>query len=229
MPPSLSQPIYVDSDSNSDPQSELSELESELFEGSIPDEDSNASLSTESSTESSSQSFKRASKKRKTRAVNTWALARKPTGNEPLVNNKGRRYWYCGQCVFWRDMVTTNIRSHLHNAHGVVVKEEDSVIKRAIKQSLQGLFHKQGELHTQKLERQKKNTLKESINSAILRDTFAQLIVVQNLPYDTVTWPELQALLLAVNYTCEEALIDSSNTVPKIIEEAYALDKEILK
>ena len=32
--------------------------------------------------------------------------------------------------------VTTNIRSHLLNAHGVVVKEEDLVIKRAIKQSL---------------------------------------------------------------------------------------------
>ena len=70
-------------------------------------------------------------------------------------------------------MVTTNIRSHLFNAHGVVVKEEDSVIKRATKQSLQGLFYKQGELYTQKLERQKENTLRESVNSAMLRDAFA--------------------------------------------------------
>jgi hypothetical protein len=63
----------------------------------------------------------------------------------------------------------------------------------------------------------------------MLRDAFVQLIVVRNLPYDAVTWPELRALLLAVNYTCEEALIDSSNTVPKIIKEAYVLNKEILK
>ena len=61
---------------------------------------------------------------------------RKPTGNKPLVNNKGRQYWYCGQCVFQRDVVTINIRSYLYNAHGVVIKEEDLVIKQAIKQSL---------------------------------------------------------------------------------------------
>jgi hypothetical protein len=53
--------------------------------------------------------------------------------------------------------------------------------------------------------------------------------VVRNLPYDAITWPELQALLLTVNYTCEEALIDSSNTVPKVIKKAYVLNKEILK
>ena len=118
--------------------------------------------------------------------MNTWALSRKPTGSEPLVNSKGRRYWYCKQCVSWRDVVTTNIRSHLFNAHGVVIKEEDSVIKRATKQSLQGLFHKQGELHTQKLERQKEAIIRECVNPALVRNAFAQLIVVQNLPYNVV-------------------------------------------
>ena len=65
--------------------------------------------------------------------MNTWALSRKPTGSEPLVNSKGRRYWYCKQCVSWRDVVTINIRSYLFNTYGVVIKEEDLVIKRAIK------------------------------------------------------------------------------------------------
>lgn len=229
MPPSLSQSIVIDSDSNSDAQSELSELESELFEDLNPDEECDASLSSESSPQSSPQSFEQAHKKRKVRAVNIWALARKPVGSKPLVNSKGRRYWYCGQCVFWRDVVTTNIRTHLFNAHGVVVKEEDSVIKRATQQSLQGLFHKQGELHTQQLERQKDTILRESVNPALVRDALAQLIVVRNLPYKAVTWPELRALLLTVNYTCEEALIDSDTTVPRIIEESYVLDKEVLK
>ena len=90
MPPSLSQPIYVDSDSNSDPQSELFKLKSEFFKDLIPNKNFNALLFTKSSTESSSQSFEWASKKWKTRAVNTWALMCKPTGNKPLVNNKGR-------------------------------------------------------------------------------------------------------------------------------------------
>ena len=68
--------------------------------------------------------------------MNIWALIYKPISNKPLVNNKGRRYWYYGQCIFWRNVVTINIRSYLHNAHSVVVKEEDLVIKWATKQSL---------------------------------------------------------------------------------------------
>ena len=53
MPPSLLQLILIDSDSNSDTQSELSELESELFDDLNPDEESNALLSTKTSTQSS--------------------------------------------------------------------------------------------------------------------------------------------------------------------------------
>ena len=60
----------------------------------------------------------------------------KPIGTEPFINSKGRQYWYCRQCVFWHNIVTTNIRSYLLNIYGVVVKEEDLVIKWATKQSL---------------------------------------------------------------------------------------------
>jgi hypothetical protein len=53
--------------------------------------------------------------------------------------------------------------------------------------------------------------------------------VVRNLPYNAVTWPELRALLLIVNYTYKEALIDSHNSVPRIIKKSYILNKEVLK
>ena len=133
MPPSLSQSIIIDSNSNSDAQLELSKLKSKFFEDENSNEESDASSSTNIPTKSSPQSFKQAYKKRRIWAVNTWALARKPIGNKPLVNSKGSRYWYCGQCVFWRNVVITNIRSYLLNSHSIVVKEEDLVIKRATK------------------------------------------------------------------------------------------------
>ncbi len=84
-------------------------------------------------------------------------------------------------------MVITNIRSHLLNAYGVVIKEEDLVIKRARNQSLQGLFYKQRKLYTQKLEMQKETILRKGVNSALVHNAFAQLIVVQNLLYDAMT------------------------------------------
>jgi hypothetical protein len=53
MPPSLSQPIVINSDSNSNAQSELSKLESEPFKDKNSNEESNALSSTNIPTESS--------------------------------------------------------------------------------------------------------------------------------------------------------------------------------
>ena len=100
MPPSLSQSIIIDSDSNFNAQLELSKLKSELFKDENTDEESNALSSTNTPTKSSPQSFKQAYKKRRVRAINTWALARKPISSKPLVNSKGRQYWYYRQCGY---------------------------------------------------------------------------------------------------------------------------------
>jgi hypothetical protein len=63
----------------------------------------------------------------------------------------------------------------------------------------------------------------------MIRNALAQLIIVRNLLYKVVTWPELRSLLLLVNYTCKEALINSSSTVPKIINKSFLFNKAILK
>ena len=182
-----------------------------------------------SSTPSSISSSKHPVKRRKLRATNTWKLRRKPTNKEPLVNSIGRRYWYCDRCVFWRDVVTTNIRSHLLNSYGITIKEKDSSLKQATKNRLKGLFQKQGELQVQKLESQKETILREYVNQSVIQEALAQLIVVRNLPYKAVFWLEFYALLLSVNYTCKEALISFSNTVPKLIKDSFLLNKAFLK
>jgi len=53
MPPSLLQPISINSNSNSNTQLEVSKLESKLFNNLNLDEESNALLSTETSALSS--------------------------------------------------------------------------------------------------------------------------------------------------------------------------------
>ena len=92
MPPSLSQSIIINSDSNFNAQLKLFKLKSEFFKDKNSNEESNASSSTNIPTKSSPQSFEQAYKKQRVRAVNTWALAHKPIGNKPLINSKGRQY-----------------------------------------------------------------------------------------------------------------------------------------
>lgn len=124
-----SESIFINSDSSSDDSSERRTRRSDVAQDLILDDEDDASSSLPSSTPSSTFSSEHPAKRRKLRAINTWKLGRKPTNSEPLVNSTGRRYWYCGQCVFWRDVVTTNIRSHLLNSYGITVKEKDSGLK----------------------------------------------------------------------------------------------------
>lgn len=70
-------------------------------------------------------------------------------------------------------MVTTNIRSHLLNVHGITVKEEDSGLRRVAKNRLEELFQKQGHLSAQRLERQKERILKEYINPSVIQEALA--------------------------------------------------------
>lgn len=213
---SSSNPVIFDADSASRTPPELSDLDSVLFDD----------LDVEDSDTSSSEP---ASKRRKLRALSTWSYARAPRDDEDLKNQQGRRYFYCAQCPYWRNVITTNIRAHLISKHGIFVKEQESVIKQATKQRIEGLFQKQGELEAQKLKERKERILRECVKIDIVREALAQLIVVRNLPFEAVTWPELRALLLSVNYTCEDALVDSDSTVPKLIEDSFMLDKVVLK
>ena len=120
-----SESLFIDSDSGSDSLPKRSKPGNDAFEDLTLDDESDALSSTPSSTSSSEHPAKR----RKLRATNTWKLGRKPTNSKPLVNSIGRQYWYYGQCVFWRDVVTTNIRSHLLNSYSITVKEKDSGLK----------------------------------------------------------------------------------------------------
>jgi hypothetical protein len=131
-----SESLFIDSNSSSDSLPKRSKRGNDAFEDLTLNNESDALSSTPSSTSSSEHPVKR----RKLWAINIWKLRRKPTNKEPLVNSVGRQYWYYGRCVFWRNIVTTNIRSHLLNSYGITVKEKNSSLKQATKNRLKGLF-----------------------------------------------------------------------------------------
>jgi len=66
----------------------------------------------------------------------------------------------------------------LERKHGVIIKEQDLIIKITTKQRLKGLFYKQGELHVQKVEDQKKRILKECMKLEVVCKALTQLIVI---------------------------------------------------
>jgi len=52
---------------------------------------------------------------------------------------------------------------------------------------------------------------------------------MQNLLYNTATWPELHALLITVNYTAKEVAINAGGTILKLIKQSFIVYYKILK
>lgn len=210
-----------------DSQTELSGLDSAQFDDFETD---SISSSSQASTPSAAfPAIPPGRKPHKIRAKNTWAFARAPRDNEEANGRNWRRYFYCKECPYWRDTITSNIRLHLLNKHQLVVQEAEPTFKKDTKARLKFLFQKQHVQQTEKLKERKEQILRECVSKPVVQEALAQLIVMRNLPYEAATWPELRALLLSVNYTCENALVNSGSSIPSIIERSYILDKAVLK
>ncbi|KAH8798643.1 hypothetical protein F5884DRAFT_687313, partial [Xylogone sp. PMI_703] len=184
-------------------------------------EPDSTTLESNDSDESSTHSSLSKKRKRELKAVNTWLHGRKYRPGEPERDEKNRLIWYCKHCS-WNSPITTNIRKHMKDKHGLDIAESESL-------SLRVALARQGKLAVEKNEEKKVQVLQGVIDKEVVRGCFAQLIVMRNLPHNAVKWPELRALLLSVNSCCEDALIDSQSTVSEVISKTFVLEKTALK
>jgi hypothetical protein len=79
-----------------------------------------------------------------------------------------------------------------------------------------------------KLQKQEEEVLRKVLNLKAIREALIQLIIVRNLPYNCIKWPELQAFLMMINYMVEDILSTSDRVVPKLIKNLYTIHKDIL-
>ena len=80
-----------------------------------------------------------------------------------------------------------------------------------------------------KIKQQEEEVLKHAINKEVLNEAFVRLITGCNLPYNAVEWPQLQALLMTVNYTVEPLLIKSHTMVSIFIDSSFVIYKDSIK
>ena len=80
-----------------------------------------------------------------------------------------------------------------------------------------------------KLKKQHEEVLRKALNQKAINEALVQLIAVRNLPYNCMTWPELHALLMIVNYMVEDVLRSSAAEVPKLMKSSYMTHKNILR
>jgi hypothetical protein len=105
-------------------KSSLLELNSTRLES----EDSNDKGSTQSSATTSTATSQK--HKQKLKAVNTWLHGRKHYPGEPKRDEKNRLLWYYKH-YSWSNTITTNVRKHIKEKHGVNIAKSESLIKKA--------------------------------------------------------------------------------------------------
>ncbi|EKG09170.1 transposase-like protein, partial [Macrophomina phaseolina MS6] len=202
---------------------------------------SSSSFSVVESIESSSEQTETpktlsstSSKKRRARTTDsTWEHARRPQSSEPeRGGQKKDLVFYCKYCVSpsYSTYVSTTFRNHLLKVHSIEVKcSEAHPVKRARNSLLKDAFAKAGHVNTVKLQMREEQVLQDALNPKAAIEALVQLVTVRNLPYNCSQWPELHALLLAVNYTAGDIISLSHGSVQKLVSNSYFVHKDILR
>ena len=162
----------------------------------------------------------------------TWEHTRKPKGDE--LERGGKRndlVYYCKYCtsIQYSTYVSTTFRNHLSKTHSIeVVTQAVHPVKKARTSLLRDVFAKAGS-GIMKLDGREEQVLRNALNPKAVVEALVQLVTVRNLPYNCSQWPELHALLMAVNYTAEGVISLSHGTVQKLVSNPYFIHKDILR
>src|SRR5580692_12731474 len=139
--------------------------------------------------------------------------------------------YYCKCCIDtpYSTYVSTTFRNHLSKAHQVeVVTQTVHPLKKARTSLLRDVFAKAGS-GIMKLDGHEEQVLRKALNPKAILEALVQLVTVRNLPYNCSQWPELHALLMAVNYTAENVISLSHGEVQKLVSNSYFIHKDILR
>ncbi|KAJ2972747.1 hypothetical protein NQ176_g6977 [Zarea fungicola] len=183
------------------------------------------------STQDVSSFVSRKTRKRKTTA-NTWAHAREPQDSEPVrCPRKNEKIYYCMHCTdpAYSTTVSTTFRHHLFKIHGIELDVQDHPIKKQRNSLIQDAFAKAGEVISTKHLLKQEETLRAAVNRKAALEALIQLVTVRNLSYNCSSWPELHALISAVNYTAQDLISLSHGSIQKLVSNSYCVHKDVLR
>jgi hypothetical protein len=112
---------------------------------------------------------------------------RKPSHDEPERDSQKRKLYYCSLCSY-AGSSTTNMRYHLQSKHEILSDKSIPHTKATAALQLQQLW-KQTSTDNQSAEFNSL-VLKSVLHKEVLNQALINLIVVRNLPFRAVEWPE---------------------------------------
>ena len=172
------------------------------------DSDTNSSLLAPSTTQISIPS--RSKRSRGPPASAVWAHCRIAHDNEdPAVK-------YCNYCTdpntpIYFSSISSNMRKHLESKHAIVVEVTPGRIQTKTLQQLQQLYLKaESSGQTEEIDAQ---VFENYLDQDVINKALVSLIVVQNLPFRIVEWPEFHTLCQVLNPKSDAFITTAHSTI----------------
>ncbi|KAG6980237.1 hypothetical protein FocnCong_v009850 [Fusarium oxysporum f. sp. conglutinans] len=125
--------------------------------------------------------------------------------------------------------VSTTFRNHLLKIHGIELEAHEHPIKKRRDRLIQDAFAKAGEVHAAKQLAKREKTLRHAINHKAALEALIQLVTVRNLSYNCSSWPELHALISAVNPAADDLISLSHGSIQKLVSNFFCVHKDMLR
>jgi len=119
------------------------------------------------------------------------------------------------------------MRKHLKSKHRIDIEVALSRIQATALQQLQQLYLRvEGSGQTNEIDRQ---VFQKHLDKAIINEALVSLIVVRNLSFSAVEWPEFHTLCQVLNPELHNFVCTSHSTIKVKIEQAFYTYKDIVR
>src|SRR5215471_9726801 len=139
-----------------------------------------------------------------------------------VLNDENPAYRYCIHCttdlIFKTKMASTNLQSHLKSKHAIIVGITLGQIQSKALDQLKKLYN-QAELSDQ-IEKIDTQVFSRQLDSDVVNETLISLIVIQNLSFQAVEWPEFHVFCQVLNLQSKDIVTTAHSQVAKKIEKS---------
>ena len=173
------------------------------------------------------ESIETSSTQTRKKKSNIHQYCRDPSASETSRDDQNRKIYYCSLCSEYNAVTTTNLRRHLAKEHGIELELPISNIKSVALKQLKELW--QQEAVNGQLGEFNSLILKSILNKEVLDQALINLIVLRNLPFRVVEWPEFHAYCQALNPEAIGFITTTHSAVGEMIAQSFQVQKDIVR
>ena len=189
----------------------------------IIDSEVGSSLLPPSTTQDSVKTGSKKSKRGRS-AHTTWVHTRTARDGEDS------RLKFCIHCTVpppYSTSVSTNMRGHLESKHGIIVDRTLGPIQVETVRQLQQLYTQaQSSDQTEAIDTQ---AYRKCLDHDAINEALITLIIVRNLPFRVVEWPEFHALCQVLNPESSDFITTAHSQITKKIEQSWQARKDVVR